>query len=305
MEERFAGFIITYNRPVKLTETIEKVLSQTYSPEKLWIIDNSDNEDTERKINTLTYENVIYHKVGYNAGPAGAAKIGLCLAAEEGVDWIYWGDDDDPPVFPNVFERLFNIIRLESASYKIGQIGIVGQYFDEKRGLLVRISDKQLKNSKTLPVDNIAGNQCKLINARVVTMGIYPDEELFFGFEELSFDVKLKIAGFQSVIDGSFQYTLREKYGKLGFKKGVVRKRNVNSLWRNYYSTRNLLYILKDNGYYTAVVYQIIRRLLKIGVAYRYGRKYGHYNMQTTLVGISHFLVGRKGENKHIGYGRK
>jgi glycosyltransferase involved in cell wall biosynthesis len=49
----FTGFIMTYNRTDILEETINTVLSQTYPPEKILIVDNGDDDKTKRLIESL------------------------------------------------------------------------------------------------------------------------------------------------------------------------------------------------------------------------------------------------------------
>ena len=51
--KKFAAFIVTYNRPDILMDTIQKCLNQTRPPEKLLIVDNNDNEDTKNKLAEL------------------------------------------------------------------------------------------------------------------------------------------------------------------------------------------------------------------------------------------------------------
>src|SRR5687768_7215833 len=97
---KFAGFIMTYERSDLLLSTIKTIFDQTISPKKLLIIDNSKSDKTEILIKQLNDPRVFYHKQGYNSGPAGAARTGLQILAAEGYDWIYWGDDDDPPSAP-------------------------------------------------------------------------------------------------------------------------------------------------------------------------------------------------------------
>jgi len=130
---KFAGFIMTFERATILEETLGKIFSQTVSPEKILIVDNSITKDTEELISKLNNPKVIYHKVGYNSGPAGAAKIGLTILASEGYDWIYWGDDDDPPFFNDTFEILLKVALSDS---KCGCVGSVGQFLNKRTGFI-------------------------------------------------------------------------------------------------------------------------------------------------------------------------
>ena len=47
---RFAGFIMTYERETILVDTIQAIFSQTVTPEKILIIDNSSTYNTKELI---------------------------------------------------------------------------------------------------------------------------------------------------------------------------------------------------------------------------------------------------------------
>lgn len=74
---------------------------------KILVVDNSESDVTKEAIEKLGYENLEYYRVGYNSGPAGGSKIGLEKLSAEGYDWIYWGDDNNPPRDETVFRRFF------------------------------------------------------------------------------------------------------------------------------------------------------------------------------------------------------
>ena len=123
-EIRFAAFVMTYERPEVLLKTIQSLREQTFPPEKILIIDNSISKTTELLLNKHQLSNLEYFRVGYNSGPAGASKIGLNKLTELGYDWIYWGDDDDPPRNNLVFEHLFNGIKeLQDKGVNLGIFG--------------------------------------------------------------------------------------------------------------------------------------------------------------------------------------
>jgi glycosyltransferase involved in cell wall biosynthesis len=75
-QKRFGGFIMTYQRAAVLKSTIAQIFEQSVIPEKLLIVDNSDDDETKQMVLSLRDPRLMYHGVGYNAGPAGAAKIG-------------------------------------------------------------------------------------------------------------------------------------------------------------------------------------------------------------------------------------
>lgn len=289
---RFAAFIVTYQRPIVLKETIGLIVAQTMPPQKILIIDN----DPEQSARSVAQEcGCSYEPMGFNAGPSGAAKKGLQQLAQEGYEWILWGDDNDPPRYPDTFEQLFEIPSLYKGEERIGQIGMVGQTFSAATGTLRRFSDEELSSSILHRVDTIAGGQGKIVHASVVLDQILPDPDLFFGFEELAFDLKLKKAGYLSFVRGDYFMRLRKKYDRLNFKKPSLRKINTQALWRTYYSTRNLLFILWKQQLYLAWLLTLLRLLLRIPFAYRYGIRYGNRNARFTVLGMGDWIRGRYG----------
>lgn len=159
---KFGAFIMTYERHHVLEDTISKIFQQSFPPEKILIVDNSESNLTEALIKRLSNPRLEYIRVGENIGPSGASKIGLQRLTAEGFEWIYWGDDDDPPLFIDTFEKLVSLI----SNFKKGTIGIlgaVGHYFNPLSGEIRRASDNELEATEFIQVDSIAGNQSMLM----------------------------------------------------------------------------------------------------------------------------------------------
>jgi GT2 family glycosyltransferase len=287
----FAAFIMTYERTSVLKSTINAIFGQTLTPEKILIVDNSDSLDTKMLIEELGYDNVVYHRVGYNAGPAGAAKIGLQILSAEGYQWIYWGDDDDPPAFNDSFEKLFYVINNKSIE-QLGIVGGVGQLFNRLTGTIDRVTTDSIMRSESLEVDSIAGGQTMIVNTEIVKMGILPDENFFFGFEELDFCLKVQQAGFKIMVSSELFTRAREKYNRLNYKRPMYIKKEIIMLRRQYYSMRNLLVILRKERLYIAYVYTISKGMIKSLVGFRYGWKYGSINFSMMFWGIVDSMNG-------------
>ncbi len=285
----FAAFIMTYERSSVLKDTIIKVFSQTLPPEMILIVDNSETLTTLQLIESMADSRIKYHRVGYNAGPAGAAKIGLQLLAEDGYQWIYWGDDDNPPDFPDTFEKLLGLI---ATVPNVGIASAVGQYFSKHSGNIVRVPDFVLKSNSSVMVDSIAGGMTMLVNAEVVRSGVLPDAHLFFGFEELDFCIKTKKIGFNLVASTDLFLRSREKFNRLNFQRPFYMRKSVRDLHRQYYSVRNLIVILKRNRLIWALIYQITKTLGKSIYGFRYGFNYGKLNLKHSFKGLGHGLFG-------------
>ena len=291
-----AGFIITYERPEVLFQTISLLFSQSLPPEKLWIIDNSSTDLTQNLVVSLNKEKLIYHRTGCNLGPAGAAKIGLSLVYAAGYEWIFWGDDDDPPPNQDTIEKLMEIPLLMKSNKTLGQVGMVGQYFNPFKGIITRVTDKELEENEILEIDTIAGNQCKIVNRKVIEKGVFPTGKLFFGFEELDFDIQLKKMGFTSFV----RTDLFKLQRNMPSRDAHIRSKlfELDTLWRQYYSLRNVLYIFQKNRMITALMLTLVRKNLKVIYSFRYGLDYGVIMGRYTFLAILHWMVGKYGFKK-------
>jgi len=236
---RFAAFIMTYERPAIIGDTIRALLGQMFPPEKILVVDNSTSRETEKVIASLNDSRLEYYRVGHNAGPAGAARIGLERLVSQGYDWIHWADDDDPVKFSDAFALL-----LKHVNDRIGVIGAVGSLFDWRTGLRRRYKDYELKG--LLPVDSIGGGYCMIINAKAVNTKTLPDDRLFFGLEEFDFCQRVKAEGYEICVLGELLYRYREINNKLGVDKkpSLVSKRKFEHLHREYYSYRNAIFLM-------------------------------------------------------------
>lgn len=291
----FAGFVITYNRPQILVDTLGKLFAQSHPPEFIWVIDNSENLETDHAIASLMDPRIKLHRMGYNSGPAGAAKKGLELCAQEGADWILWADDNDPPFFADTFEKLLSI---RDVNPFCGVIGSVGHFFDRKKGVIKRIQSKLLEKKETVEVDYVAGGMSMIVNSEVVKAGIFPNKNLFFGFEELDFCLKASRRGFTILVHCGVFLELRKLHNHTDFEQPIYKKKS--KLEREYYSLRNLL-MISDSLTLPAMRNQLIKKWLGKSIyGFRYGLKYGFRNAQMIFLAFYHYRLGIKGKTISI-----
>ena len=292
---RFAGFIMTYNRGSILESTITQIFEQTFPPEKILVIDNSSDNITKNLIENLNHSKVFYHSAGYNSGPAGAAKIGLEILANEGYDWIYWGDDDDPPLFKDEFQKLLLMAR---SLKNVGAIGSVGAKFNYNTGLKERFKDKECRG--ILECDSIGGNHNLIINAKaVLETGIFPNPDLFFGFEEFEFLQRLKFKGYRIIASGESLLKHRIHNDRLNIEstRSIVPKKNIPALKRDYYSYRNLIYTLHFTFKEKNLGFKISSRaLMKIPFGYLKGFQYGNLNFKYMVNAVVHSYQKKLGK---------
>lgn len=296
--EEFAAFIMTYERPEILLRTIQILQEQTFPPSFIYVIDNSESRTTENAVKEIITEDIGYFRVGYNSGPAGAARIGLKELAKRGYKWIYWGDDDNPPFEKWVFEEQFRFLKsLEDVEEEIGIMGGKGGRLNKLTGRIHSFSNGEIEKHPVLEVDSVPGGGSLIVNASVVNEQVLPQENLFFGFEELDFCLKVKKKGYKIVVNTNLWLEENLKLGYTGknFKWKASNFGKEENLWRDYYSTRNLLHIYYKNKFYPAFSFMFLKLILKSFAGWKFGIRYGIKNFQVQWRAIFHFLTGTYG----------
>jgi rhamnopyranosyl-N-acetylglucosaminyl-diphospho-decaprenol beta-1,3/1,4-galactofuranosyltransferase len=93
--------LVTFNRCQYLVGCITAVLSQTYVPGRLVIVDNASTDGTWELLKShgyLDHPSISYHRLSKNTGGAGGFNFGLEWAsAETQADWFWVMDDDVSP----------------------------------------------------------------------------------------------------------------------------------------------------------------------------------------------------------------
>ena len=276
MTARIFAVLVTFNRPRELRQTVDRMAGQTRSPDLLVIIDNGGASDVDPVLNGYRNQGFEAHCItpGENLGPAGGFAIGmefvLTMANDE--DWIMLLDDDDPPFFEDAVENAARFAQESLASdTNTGGVGISGGRFNRRTGRVVRIGDAQIHGP--VRVDHITGGGLPMYRVEVVReVGVYL-RNLFFGFEELEYGLRLTDRGYVLYADGQqwqIRKAVKRSQGLLPPEHESEKRASRGSLgvatasWRRYYSLRNLIYILRriDKGT-TAVGVALIRGFLK------------------------------------------
>jgi GT2 family glycosyltransferase len=115
---------------------------------------------------------------------------------------------------------------------------------------------------------------------------VLPEPSLFFGFEELDFCLKVKEVGFTLLVSTDLFLKSRTKYNRLSYQSPLYTLKTHQGLSRQFYSVRNLLWILKWHKLYRAFSYQLLKALLKCGYGFRFGIRYGAKNFRMMITGV-------------------
>ncbi|QNN52118.1 glycosyltransferase [Nocardioides mesophilus] len=263
------GVLVTFRRPLDLADSLQRIGSQTRPLDTLLVVDNAAEVETERLVSQHPHVagEVRYLAAPDNLGPAGGLALGvesvLDAAADE--DWVMFLDDDDPPRTDHVFADVttFADEMLDHHSGGpggVGGVGLVGGRFDTRRGLGTRLPDPELEGP--VQVSYIGGGQFPCYRVGAVRSAGGPSAPLFFGFDDLEFGLRLASAGYPLFVSGQLWLEERRVRGRLGLTQAPARELGAPG-WRDYYATRNLIWILRRRSALGAARVVLRRVLVK------------------------------------------
>lgn len=260
---KLQGVLVTFRRPHDLDATLRQLASQSRRLDRLLIVDN-DNDPSAHQIvaaNSDAAKLVEYLPSAENIGPAGALALGcreLMRTADDDT-WVMFFDDDNPPRTTNGLSELMSFAQqMVDQDTTTGGVGLVGAGFNIRSGLTRRLADHELVGP--VPVSYIGGGQLPCYRAVAMRDVGIPDAALFFGFDDLEYGLRMREAGWNLYIDGRMLARERHAYGLAGIERSP--HKTISSMgWRDYYSTRNLVWILKARNQRVAAGRYIARRV--------------------------------------------
>jgi rhamnopyranosyl-N-acetylglucosaminyl-diphospho-decaprenol beta-1,3/1,4-galactofuranosyltransferase len=257
---RVFGVLVTYRRPDALAKTLDRLVSQTRRPDRLLVVDNGASGEVSDLVERAVTSGLpaVYIDAGDNLGPAGGFALGMeqLLVDAGDEDWVFLFDDDDPPFFDDAIADAAGFgAAMVAKDPATGGVGISGGRFDLARGRVIRVGDADIHDA--VPVDHITGGGLPAYRvAAIRKVGVFR-RELFFGFEELEFGLRLTRAGFRLYADGE-RWQLRKQVKRdrgllpaeeISVERATATSVRITSLsWRRYYSLRNLVFILREMG---------------------------------------------------------
>lgn len=248
--------LVTFEREAILPAMAAALAGQTRRLDSLTIVDNSAEPCN---VSTLRAAAPIVETVhpGDNLGPAGGIGVGMRLALQRARDddWIVVLDDDDPPVDEDDFARLADFAdTCVGADPETSCVGRVGARIDPRTGMLLRPADREFQKGAPVEVDYVGGGQLPFYRVSAVRAIGVPRPELFFGFDDLEYGLRLRRAGFRLYADAALWWRGRTVTGRTGLASSLKSTTLDRVGWRTYYSRRNLIVILRQAGYTRAAI---------------------------------------------------
>jgi glycosyltransferase involved in cell wall biosynthesis len=244
---RLFGVLVTFRRPEQLALTLRALAAQTRPLDGLVVVDNAPGDATRAVVHSV-FPDAVYVPAPENLGPAGGIALGMeqLLTTADDQDWILTLDDDDPPTDDTVFADLLDFaLTVSQRQSAVAGVGVEGQRFDRRRGRIVWLPDASLHGD--VSVDFVGGDFFPCYSVRAIRVVGVPRRDLFFGFEELEYGLRMRAAGFSLFTWGPSFLASRAANGTLALD--LVPARALGRVtWRRYYSLRNLVRILCDTG---------------------------------------------------------
>jgi GT2 family glycosyltransferase len=242
------GVLVTFRRPADLEDHLARLRRQSRRFAHLVVVDNAAEQQAERLVRGHVQAGggpVTYLASPDNSGAAGGIAQGLraVLPLMSDQDWVVLLDDDNPPRSDETMEQLFAFALREASDPRVAAVGLTGARFDWRRGRLSRLADGDLHG--TIDVDYVGGNQFPMLRAGAVRdVGVYRGE-LFWGLDDLDFGLRLRSRGYRVLVDGELVRWARREHGRLGLDRAPASALMTRSGWRQYYTLRNLIDILR------------------------------------------------------------
>lgn len=238
------GVLVTFRRPEDLRRSLDALAEQTQALDTLVVIDNDADSRVERLVTSHrgAAPDVSYVPMPDNLGPAGAIHAGVAavLAHAADDDWIVLFDDDDPPERRDCLEQLgVLLVELRSTEPSCAGVGLWGATLSSWSGR-VRAEPSRVP----APVTYVPGGSMPHYLVGAVRAVGAPEPDLFFGFDDLDFGLRLRDGGFSLFSSG-----LAREHGVGHMVDGRrASARSAPPTWRRYYSLRNLIVVLRDHG---------------------------------------------------------
>jgi GT2 family glycosyltransferase len=275
--------IVTYCRYSELETTIQALVRDGVEKSNIIVIDN--NSSFSRDFDMIAkFAQCKWFFPTENIASAGGFALGMAEAINLGADWVWLFNDDSRPVF-GALETVKNAIN-QITNKKIGMIKIANLNSRGEATLLywngVRAPKYVQPGNDPYPTDLVTFDGC-MISAELIKKIGYCDPAYFMGTYEFDYCLRARDAGFTifTIPNGLIED------GKLGSTGGTPP-------WRQYYNTRNHLWLGLHRRDLQTVIAWLIREM-KFTYAILRWEDQKVLRIKMKLIASLHAFLGRRG----------
>lgn len=248
---KICAIIVTYNRKNLLLRNVEKLLSQAYEVDKIFIIDNHGSDGSREFImGSVKSDKIDYSYLSENIGGAGGFWYGLKKAYEEKYAWYILMDDDGMPANDYCIRNMMRYIvdnGLDSNGLYLLNCLVKAENSEEL--LAFELSGKNsVQEAMELAEGDVIKEMINPFNGTFVSNGLigaigFPNKDFFIKGDESDYERRAKDAGafVATVTDSEYihpRVAVMKRKKILGHTIDVF----VEAPWKEYYSTRNYIY---------------------------------------------------------------
>lgn len=238
--------VVTYARPDTLEAMLCALERQSRRVDHLLIVDN----DSDTRVAALAHAyGAEYLDSGDNIGPAGGLALGMqrVLSCASDDDWILCVDDDDEPTDDDLIRTLWMFAQEQSqADPQVAGIAAAGSVYRRQLGVFRRLHDAELTG--VVELDVLFGGSFPMYRLGAVRdVGLFA-AELFWGFEEGEYGLRMRRAGYRLCAPGPVFLRSRRRREDIGQTGPKGRTSPDKAAWRRYYSIRNSTVLAKRYG---------------------------------------------------------
>jgi GT2 family glycosyltransferase len=231
--EKVIAVIVTYNRQELLSECITALKCQSRPVDKILVINNGSNDNTEQ---WLKKQKDIDFITQNNLGSGGGFNTGIQLAYERGFDWIWLMDDDG---FPQQ-NALENLLEGDFGELCLRNCAVINK--EDKKSFVWKTGNyKTIDEVKESVIENFAHPfNGTLLHKKIVEKVGLPKKELFIWGDETEY--------YERIIS-KYKIPFHTKTNSIHYHPAAAYSYkndwNFSSNWKMYYYVRNRFHILK------------------------------------------------------------
>jgi hypothetical protein len=266
-----------------------------YSNYNILIVDNNSTDSSFCKLKR-TFPELIFLKNDKNSGYSGGNNFGIKFALEKGADYIFILNND---TIIKSSEILKSLVSIMEQNEKIGILGpelrslnsgkLISNYnssfFWNLINSFLNINNSDIENLNE--VSRVSGAAILIRKEVFINIGLF-NENFFMYAEENDFCIR-------SINNG---YKIFYYNGEIVYRK-TSRNSDQYLEFRNYYDSRNTLYLIKNNfGLYKRNILFIIFILILFKSCFKYIMQGKPKISFSIMKGILHYFLGVKGKKK-------
>ncbi|WP_051633230.1 glycosyltransferase family 2 protein [Thermonema rossianum] len=239
--------VVTYNRLELLKQCIESLRNQTYTIERILVVNNGSNDGTAQWLDEQQDLYVVHQE---NLGGAGGFHTGFREALKQNAEWV-WAMDDDCIPQPEALERLVQYA--ENANNIYCSVAVDAQNPKQLCWITKGIDGRRLQRTDELgnvPME-VAGVPFLAIflsTALIKKIG-FPLKELFIWGDDTEYCWRAKKQAQSKIfyIPQSKVYHPATEYISVRLLPLMPRINLVNAApWKLYYEFRNITFLNKQ-----------------------------------------------------------